>query len=124
MNAQAIGLWIVKLIAVAALGYAAFLKLTSAQVEIDLFTKLDMEPAGRYAVGACEALAALLILIPQSQVYGAILGLGVMIGATIGHLTAIGLGGIQYAIAVAVCCLVVLYVRRRDAAFLSRLFDR
>lgn len=117
-------LWCVKLIAAAALGYASYLKMTSAPVEIELFTKLEMEPEGRYLIGALEGLAALALLVPQSAVYGAFLGLGIMCGAVMGHLTKLGLPGIEFALLVAACCVVVLYIRRHDAPFIGNLLDQ
>ena len=122
--ATLIVLWVAKLVAATFLGIAAYLKLTSAPVEIELFTKLDMEPAGRFIIGVLEMLSAILILLPQSAIYGAFLGLGVMTGAIIGHLTALGIQGVQNAVLVAVCCVVILAIRRKDALFIKHLFDR
>ncbi len=117
-------LWIAKLGAAVILLGAGSLKLSGDPHEIELFTTLEMEPAGRYLIGALECAAAILIVIPQSAVYGAFLGLGLMCGAIIGHLTKLGLAGIQFALLVAALCLVVLYIRRRDAPFIGNLLDR
>ena len=124
MKPATAALWIAKLVAAAFLLHAGYLKLTGDPMEIELFRMLGMGPAGRHVIGGIELFAAFLILIPQSAVYGALLGLGVMIGATIGHLTTIGLAGLQDAALVAVCCLMILYLRRSDSSFLSRLLDR
>ncbi len=124
MKPATAALWIAKLVAAAFLVNAGYLKLTGDPMEIELFSMIGMEPAGRQVIGGIELLAALLILIPQSAVYGALLGLGVMVGATIGHLTTIGLAGLQNAALVAACCLMILYLRRSDSSFLSRLLDR
>ena len=91
---------------------------------VEMFMLLEMEPSGRILIGAIEALAALLILLPQSTVYGAFLGLGVMIGALIGHLTVLGLGHLPYAALVAAGCVTILYICRHDADFLRNLWDR
>lgn len=117
-------LWLAKLLAAGILGYAAFLKLLSNQAEIDLFTQLGWEPHGRYLIGGLEILAALMIIVPQSTIYGAFLGLGIMLGAVIGHLTAFQLAGIQFALLVAAACVTVLYIRRDDAEFIRNLWDR
>ena len=117
-------LWVAKLLAAGILGYAAFLKLLSHQAEIDLFTQLGWEPHGRYLIGGLEILAALMLIVPQSTIYGAFLGLGVMLGAIIGHLTAFQLAGIQFALLVAAACVTVLYIRRNDAEFIRNLWDR
>ena len=118
-------LWICKLIACGFLAWAGYLKLTHAQVEVDLFTELGMEPVGRLLIGGLEIGAVILLLIPQSAVYGALLGVGVMCGAIIAHATKIGFGGpFPLAILVLLCCVTVLYIRRNDAEFLRNLLDR
>ncbi|MGF1462111.1 MAG: hypothetical protein ACFB2Z_02900 [Maricaulaceae bacterium] len=45
------------------------------------------EPMLRYAVGAAEGLAALAILIPPSRPFGALLAVGVLLGAIGFHLS-------------------------------------
>jgi len=117
-------LWLAKLAAVGALGFASYHKFVDNPGDVELFTKLGMEPGGRFLIAGIEAFAALLILIPQSTIYGAILGLGVMVGAVIGHLTAFQLNGIQFAALVAAACVTILYIRRHDAKFLRNLLDR
>lgn len=44
------------------------------------------EPFGRYLIGMVELMASLLLMIPYTQIYGAVLGLGVMSGAIFFHL--------------------------------------
>jgi len=117
-------LWIAKLVSAGMLAHAAFGKFTEAPYAVEIFTRLDMEPSGRILIGALEILAALLILLPQSTVYGAFLGLGLMIGALIGHLTVLGHEHFQDAALVAVGCVTILYIRRHDAGFLRNLSDR
>ncbi len=115
--------WLAQLAAAGILGYHAYLKLAGHAMEVGLFTRLGMEPVGRYLIGGIEMFAATLLLISPSAVYGALLGLGVMLGAVIGHLTAFHLQGIQYAGLVAGLCLIVLVIRRYDAEFLRNLHD-
>ncbi|MFV1996239.1 MAG: DoxX family protein [Verrucomicrobiales bacterium] len=117
-------LWVAKLVSASMLAHAAFEKLTGDSHAIEMFTLLEMEPSGRLVIGVIEALATLLILLPQSSVYGALLGLGVMIGATIAHLTVLGCGHLPHAAAVTAGCLTILYLRRDDAGFLRNLWDR
>lgn len=117
-------LWLAKLLAAGRLGYAAYAKLMSHAGDVELFTRIGWEPQGRYLIGGLEVLAAILIIIPQSAIYGSFLGLGIMLGAMIGHLTAFQLDGIQNALFVAACCVTVLYIRRNDATFIRNLWDR
>lgn len=116
--------WVARLLAAGILSFAGYLKLSGHQAEVELFEKIGMEPTGRVLIGSLELLAALLLLIPQSVLHGAFLGLGIMFGAIIGHLTQIGLPGIQWALLVAVACITVLYLRRYDAVFIRNLWDR
>lgn len=116
--------WIAQIVVAGILAYAGYLKLADHPADIELFTKIGMEPAGRYIIGGLELLAAAVVLVPQSAVYGAILGLGVMLGAIIGHLTALGLDlKIVFALLVAALCIVIIGIRRYDAEFLRNLWD-
>ena len=116
-------LWSAMLGAAGILGYAGVHKLTSDPATVAMFETLGMEPFGRYLIGGLECASAALILIRQSAVYGACLGFGIMCGALIGHLTVLGLAGIHMALLVAFLCLVILYIRRREAPFIGNLID-
>ncbi len=116
--------WIAQVVVAGVLGYAAYRKLADHPADIKLFTTIGMEPAGRYVIGGLELLAATVVLVPQGAVYGAILGLGVMLGAIIGHLTAIGIDvKLAFALLVAALCVVIIGIRRYDAEFLRNLWD-
>ena len=99
-------------------------KFTGTEHALEMFSNLGMGPSGRILIGLIEVLAALLILLPQSAVYGAFLGLGVMIGATIAHLTMLGFEGLAHSALVTTGCVMLLYLRRHDASFLRNLWDR
>ena len=122
--AQMTLLWIAKLVAAGLLGYHGVLKLIENPADVALFEMIGMEPAGRYVIGVLELLSAALVLIPQSALFGAFLGFGIMMGAIIGHLSSFGLHGIWWAILVAAACVTILYVRRHDAKFIRHLWDR
>jgi hypothetical protein len=117
-------LLLARVTAAALLFGASYYKMTDAPAAIEVFEKLKMEPIGRYIIGGLEGLAALALLVPQSTVYGAFLGFGIMCGAVIGHLTTLGLAGLQYALLVAFCCAVVMFLGRHDAPFLDNLTDK
>ena len=110
------------------LSWAGYLKLSSAEVEIELFTTLGMEPIGRYLIGALEVAAAILILLPQSVVYGAVLSWGLMAGAVIAHLTKIGItgpSGILFGAAVLalISSTLIIYITRNRIEFLDHMFN-
>lgn len=121
---QTVILWACKLAVAGILGTAGVLKLMGNEADVALFTELDMEPFGRHLIGALEFGAAALVLIRQSAVYGAFLGFGLMCGALLAELTALDeFHHLELAITVAVLCLVILYIRRRDAPFIGNLID-
>jgi uncharacterized membrane protein YphA (DoxX/SURF4 family) len=68
-----------------------FFKFTAAPESVYIFSKLGMEPWGRIGVGMLELVASVLILIPGTTVFGAILGFGLMSGALFSHLTKLGI---------------------------------
>jgi uncharacterized membrane protein YphA (DoxX/SURF4 family) len=74
-----------------------------------------MEPWGRIGTGVAELIAGILILIPRTTVFGALLGMGVMSGAIFFHLTVLGISyeGSSYlfvnaVIGLAACAILVL----------------
>ncbi len=121
-------LWVAQLFAA---GYMAFtvvaFKFPAHPDSIHIFTKIGMEPIARIGSGVVELIAAVLLLIPKTSWIGALLGLGTMSGAIFFHLTSLGIevvspttnkgdgGALFYtAIAIWVCCLVVLILRRKQ----------
>jgi hypothetical protein len=50
-----------------------------------------MEPWGRIGSGVVELIASILLLLPPTVVFGAILSLGVFSGAIFFHLTKLGI---------------------------------
>ena len=83
--------WIFKLIAAVIMLQTLFFKFTAAPESVYIFSKLGMEPWGRIGVGMLELVASVLILIPGTTVFGAILGFGLMSGALFSHLTKLGI---------------------------------
>lgn len=125
---QKIASWIVRLIAAIILLQTLFFKFTGAPESIYIFTKVGMEPWGRYGSGAMELIAAILLLSSCHCWLGAVLALGVMGGAIMSHLTVLGIvvqddGGLLFALAitVAVCSMVTLALHRRQIPFVAKL---
>ncbi|MEO7488089.1 MAG: hypothetical protein ABIU77_13350, partial [Ferruginibacter sp.] len=97
----------------------------------ELFTKLGVEPWGRIGTGVIELIAGVLLLIPSTVFVGAFLGVGLMAGAIVSHLTVIGIeskgdGGqlFMLAITVMVCCLVILVLHRQQGVDLYKSFSK
>ncbi len=126
---QKIASWIVRLTAAVILLQTLFFKFTGAPESIYIFTKVGMEPWGRYGSGVVELIAAVLLMSSCHCWLGAGLALGVMAGAIMSHLTVLGIvvqndGGLLFALAitVAVCSVLTLVLHRRQIPFVVKLF--
>ena len=105
-----------------------FYKFTGSKESIEIFTTVGMEPWGRYGVGVMELVASVLLLIPSISWMGALIAIGLMLGAIGMHLTLLGIevqgdGGqlFIYAVAVLICSLYVLWQDREKAiTFLNK----
>jgi uncharacterized membrane protein YphA (DoxX/SURF4 family) len=88
---QKIASWICRLVAAVILLQTLFFKFTGAPESVYIFTKVGMEPWGRYASGGVELVAAILLLSSCHAWLGALLSLGVISGAIFSHLTVLGI---------------------------------
>lgn len=125
---QNIFIWAARLIAAIILLQTLFFKFSAAPVSIYIFTELGIEPWGRIGTGILELLASILILIPKTTVYGAILGFGLMGGALMSHLTKLGIevqhdSGKLFMLAVIVfasCLFLIIAERNKLLAFIKK----
>ncbi len=109
-----------------------YFKFNAAPESVYIFTTLGMEPVGRIVIGMVELISALLLLYPPLMMYGAILGLGTISGAIFFHLTTLGIevqgdGGYLFVLALAVfiCCAIVLIIRKDDVkALIAKVLRR
>jgi uncharacterized membrane protein YphA (DoxX/SURF4 family) len=112
-------LWILRLLAAVIMLQTLFFKFTAAPESVFIFSTLGIEPWGRIGTGVGELIASVLILVPATTAFGAILGLGLMGGAIFFHLTKLGIvvqddsGQLfVYALLVFISCLVLAWSRR------------
>ena len=121
--------WTLRGIAAIILLQTLFFKFTGAKESVYIFTTLGMEPWGRIGSGVAELIASILLLLPQTVVFGAILSLGVISGAIFFHLTKLGIAlplvddhGELFALAVVVfvCSAVVLIMHRDELPLVGR----
>ncbi|HTB52311.1 MAG TPA: DoxX family protein [Ferruginibacter sp.] len=91
ISLSSVGILALKLIASVIMLQTLYYKFTGQPESIYIFTKLGMEPWGRIGIGVFELIASILILIPRTTVYGALLGIGLMGGAVFFHITKLGL---------------------------------
>lgn len=104
-----------------------YFKFTAQPESVYIFSTLGLEPYGRIGSGIAELIASLLILVPKTRIYGAILGLGIISGAILSHLFVLGFevqndGGALFflAIAVFVCCLLILFIEKNEVLALIK----
>jgi len=121
--------WILRGIAAVILLQTLFFKFTGAKESVYIFTTLGMEPWGRIGSGVAELIASILLLLPQTVVFGAIMSLGVISGAIFFHLTKLGIAlplvddhGELFALAVVVfvCSLAILIMHRQELPLVGR----
>jgi hypothetical protein len=117
--------YVLQLFIIALLAPAAYHKLTSDAGSMALFTMLEMEPTGRYIIGFLEATACLLLMIPNSAVHGAILSLGIMIGAVIAHCSKIGFSEMFHfsSLALVISSSLIIYLRRKQINSIARMLN-
>lgn len=126
--------WLLRIAVAVILLQTLFFKFTGAKESVYIFSTLGAEPWGRIGSGVVELIASILILLPRTAVFGAILSLGTICGALFAHLTKLGIKipavddhGELFALAavVFVCSLLVLFFHRDQIPVLgSRLFPR
>src|SRR5262245_16917105 len=121
--------WICRIAAAVILLQTLYFKFTGAEESVYIFTKVGLEPWGRYASGVAELFAAALLLFPRTAWLGAVIAAGVMVGAIGSHLTKLGIvvkddGGLLFALAVIVlvAALVTLFIHRRQIPFVGNVF--
>jgi hypothetical protein len=82
--------WVLRLMVAVILFQTLFFKFTGARESVYIFSTLGVEPWGRIGSGVVELIAAVLLLIPRTPIFGAALSLVVISGAILGHLTRLG----------------------------------
>jgi len=83
--------WILRVLAAVILLQTLFFKFSGAEESVYIFSTLGMEPWGRIGTGVVELIASVLILIPRTTAFGAVLAVGTMSGALFFHLTRLGI---------------------------------
>lgn len=115
--------WILRGIAAAILLQTLFFKFSGARESVYIFSTLGLEPWGRIGTGVVELIASMLLLVPRTAAFGAIVSLGVISGAIASHLTRLGIAlpavddhGELFVLALVVflCSLTVLLMHRQD----------
>lgn len=116
-----IAFWVLRILAAVIMLQTLFFKFSGAEESIYIFSKLGIEPWGRIGTGIGELIASILLLIPATTVFGAVLGIGLMSGAIFFHLTRLGIvvkddsGQLFiYAVLVFLSCLILAWMGRNQ----------
>ena len=116
-------MWVLRIIPALIMLQTLFFKFTGAAESVYIFSKLNIEPWGRYGSGMVELIAGILLLIPRYSVWGALLALGVMGGAILSHLTILGIeimgdkGQLFYMALITAACSAIILFLNRDFVF-------
>jgi hypothetical protein len=120
--------WICRVGAAIILLQTLFFKFTGAEESVYIFTKVGLEPWGRYGTGVVELIAAVLLFTSCYAWLGGLLALGLIGGAIASHLTVLGIvvhndGGLLFGLALAVflASALVVFIHRRQIPFVSHL---
>jgi uncharacterized membrane protein YphA (DoxX/SURF4 family) len=121
--------WVAQVIVVIILGQTLLFKFTDAPETVALFKELRMGAFGYKLIGTLELIACVMLLIPSSVAWGALLAWGVMSGAILAHLTKIGFNGELgmmggMAIIAWLLCTVIMFIRRDQVPFFSSMFKK
>lgn len=125
------------LVSAAILLQTLYFKFTGTEESVYVFTKLGMEPWGRYGSGALEFIVGVMLLFLRTNVVASLLCVGLMLGAVFGHIAVLGIAvmaagmsdhGLLFYLAVTAMfsALANLLLRRQDVKdtlmFVTRLF--
>lgn len=124
-------LFALKAIAVIIMLQTLFFKFSAANQSVELFTKIagEHEAYLRIGTGIIELIASILLFTSKNSWLGALMTLGVMSGAILGHITILGVshnndGGLLFgaAVYIFIVALVVLINQRKKIFILGKHF--
>lgn len=122
--------WCCQIVAASILLIVGVLKFLSDETDVFIFSELKMEPMGRYFIGFLEVLAGIFLFSELLAALGALLGVGVMCGAILAHITVLGVSVAgdegRHLILLALVflsCGLALYLRRRQLPIIGRSFS-
>ena len=120
--------WLLRFIPAIIVGRAAFMKFAGGENVVTMFETLEMEPGGRILIGIIEAICIAILLSPRISGWGAILCLGVMVGAVIAHVSVLGFSGalgvlFVMALISSVASIALIYRLRHQVPFVHDMFN-
>ena len=118
-----------KIVAVIIMLQTLLFKFSAAEQSVALFTKLagENESYLRIGTGVLELIASILLFIPKTIWFGALMTIGLMSGAILGHFTKLGInhnndGGLLFGAAIFIFLvgLSILYGERRNIPIIGK----
>ncbi len=113
--------FILQLLAAIIMVQTLYFKFTAAPESVYIFSQIGLEPYGRIGIGILELMASILLFVPRATWLGALLGVGLMMGAIQFHVTTLGVevqndGGKLFVMAlITFCsCVGVLYLEKQN----------
>lgn len=113
--------WLLRLVVAITLLQTLYFKFTAHPDSVHIFSSLGLEPYGRIIVGIMELITSILILIPNTKIFGMLGSLGIIAGAIFSHLLVLGVnvqgdGGDLFALAILVfiSSSVFLWIHREE----------
>lgn len=107
--------FILKLVIAIILLQTLYFKFTASAESVYIFTTLGLEPYGRIGIGVLELIAAVLLFVKRTELFGAMLSAGLMAGALFSHFSTLGIvvnndGGLLFGLVVTVFVLSVVFL--------------
>ena len=119
--------WPARILAALILVQTLYFKFTASEESVFIFTTVGLEPWGRIGIGILELIAGLMLLVNTTAWLGAVLALGLMVGAIGMHLTMLGIsilddGGYLFflAVIVAFCSTLILWINKDKIISMAR----
>ena len=119
-----VGLWILQIGAAGMFLMVGFFKLSGDPRMVGLFDTIGVGQWFRYVTGSLEVLGAILLLIPRLSGLGALLLVGVMLGAVATHVFVVGGSPLGATILLIVTGVIAWGRRQRTMNLLSGLRSR
>ena len=124
--------WVLRIIAALILLQTLYFKFGGKPEAVHIFSTLGVEPWGRIALGVFELITAILLLLPSTVWMGAVIGIGLMVGAIGAHLTLLGIevqgdGGNLFILALVtlIACVGILFIHQNELkAGLARILGK
>ncbi|MBL0339909.1 MAG: DoxX family protein [Bacteroidetes bacterium] len=119
-------IWILRIVPALIMLQTLYFKFSASEESVFIFSTLGVEPWGRIVSGIMELIAGVLLLIPRTTFWGALIGCGVMAGAVMSHLFILGIEVMgdngqlfAYAIITLICCVFLLIINKNQLSLIT-----